>query len=104
MALDYPSAGCRRLFSKPLLPTFPYFEAQLLALAGQLVRSHLIITGVQPKLSLTLAATNDAGPLTHSTIVSVLGVYKLKLPTPRPAAPGRKHPGLRRPAYRPQNG
>ena len=63
-------------------PAFPYSEAQLLALAEQIVRSHITVTGVQPKLSLTLAATSDARQSIRFTLVGALGAYILKPPTP----------------------
>jgi serine/threonine-protein kinase HipA len=81
-APDYHPACSRKLFGKPTPPAFPYSEAQLLALAEQIVRSHITVTGVQPKLSLTLAATGEAGQPTRFTIVGALGAYILKPPTP----------------------
>lgn len=79
---DYHPACSRKLFGQATLPAFPYSEAQLLTLAEQIVRSHITVTGVQPKLSLTLAATGDAGQPTRLTIVGALGAYILKPPTP----------------------
>jgi serine/threonine-protein kinase HipA len=64
-ALGCHPACSHKLFGKPTPPAFPYSEAQLLALAEQIVRSHLTVTGVQPKLSLTLAATGNAGQPTR---------------------------------------
>ena len=106
-------------FRQAHTPGFPYSEAQLLALAEQIVRRHITVTGVQPKLSLTLVATGDARQPTRFTIVGTLEAYILKPPTlhypslriggldhalggasgpgyydPRPAAPGRGHAGL----------
>jgi|GEM_PF-5601625 len=46
-------------------PSFPYCEAQpLLLLTDQIARSHITMTGVQPKLLLTLATT-ATHPLYH---------------------------------------
>jgi serine/threonine-protein kinase HipA len=50
-AHTYHPACSRKLFGKPTPPAFPYSEAQLLALAEQIVRSHITVTGVQPKLA-----------------------------------------------------
>jgi serine/threonine-protein kinase HipA len=47
----------------------------MFALAEQLVRRHISVTGVQPKLSLTLAATGQAGQPTRFSIVGALGAY-----------------------------
>lgn len=79
---DYHPACSRKLFGQAIPPAFPYSEAHLLALAEQLVRSHITVTGVQPKLSLTLAAPGDAGQPTRLTIEGALGAYILKPPTP----------------------
>jgi len=61
-------------------PTFPYCEAQLLLLTDQIVRSHITVTGVQPKLLLTLAATGDAGQSTHFTHRGHVEAYILPHP------------------------
>ena len=79
----YHPACSRKLFGRPTPPAFPYSEAELLALAEQIVRRHITVTGVQPKLSLALAATGEAAQPTRLTIVGALhGEYILKPPTP----------------------
>lgn len=81
---DYHPACSRKLFGQPTPPDFPYSEAELLALAEQIVRSHIAVTGVQPKLSLTLAPTGNGAQATRFTIVGALeGNYILKPPTSR---------------------
>jgi serine/threonine-protein kinase HipA len=81
-APDYHPAYSRKLFGKPTPLAFLYYEAQLLALAEQIMRSHITVTGVQFKLSLTLAATGDAAQPTRFTIAGALGDYIFKPPTP----------------------
>jgi serine/threonine-protein kinase HipA len=82
VALGYHPACSRKLFGRATPPVFPYSEAELLALAEQIVRRHVTVTGVQPKLSLTLAPTGDVAQPTRFTIVGVLsGEYILKPPT-----------------------
>jgi len=80
----YHPACSRRLFGKSVPPAFPYTEAEMLALAEAVVRQHITVTGVQPKLSLTIAPTGTAGQPGRFTIVGALGgEYILKPPTPR---------------------
>ena len=79
---DYHPACSRKLFGKPKPPAFPYTEPEMLALAEAVVRQHITVTGVQPKLSLTLAPSNLAGQPSRFTIVGALsGEYILKPPT-----------------------
>ena len=48
--------GCsRKLFGRAVAPAFPYSKAELLSLAEEVVRQHITVTGVQPKLSLRVA-------------------------------------------------
>lgn len=83
-ASDYHPACSRKLFGKPVAPTFPYTEADMLALAEAVVRQHITVTGVQPKLSLGLTPAGGAGQPGRLTIVGALGgEYILKPPTPR---------------------
>lgn len=80
----YHPACSRRLFGKPLPPAFPYSEAEMLALAEAIVRQHITVPGVQPKLSLTIAPAGAAGQPARFTIVGALGgEYILKPPTSR---------------------
>ena len=81
---DYHPACSRRLFGKAVPPTFPYTEAEMLALAEAVVRQHITVTGVQPKLSLSVAPAGPAGQPGRFTIVGALdGEYILKPPTAR---------------------
>ncbi|WP_317044130.1 HipA domain-containing protein [Hymenobacter gelipurpurascens] len=64
-------------------PAFPYTEGEMRALAEAVVRQHITVTGVQPKLSLALAPAGPAGQPSRLTIVGALsGDYILKPPTP----------------------
>ena len=83
-AFTYHPACSRKLFGKPVPPTFPYTEAEMLALADAVVRQHITVPGVQPKLSLGLSPAGGAGQPGRLTIVGALeGEYILKPPTPR---------------------
>lgn len=57
----YHPVCSRKLFGKAVPPAFPYTEAELLALAEAVVRQHIAVTGVQPKLSLSVAPAGTAG-------------------------------------------
>ena len=80
---DYHPGCSRKLFGKAVPPAFPYTETEMLALAASIVRQHIAVTGVQPKLSLALAPAGPAGQPARFTIVGALGgEYILKPPTP----------------------
>ncbi len=81
--LVYHPACSRALFGQPIPPVFPYSQTEMTALAEQIVRSHITVTGVQPKLSLSVAGTGRTGQPARFTLVGALGgVYILKPPTP----------------------
>ncbi|RFP64327.1 type II toxin-antitoxin system HipA family toxin [Hymenobacter lapidiphilus] len=79
----YHPACSRKLFGRTVAPAFPYSEAELLSLAEEVVRQHITVTGVQPKLSLSVApAATSTGQPSRFTIVGALGgEYILKPPT-----------------------
>ena len=58
----------------------PYAEKDMEALAEQVVKSQIAVTGVQAKLSLELASENKQQPK-RFTIVGLWGSYILKPPT-----------------------
>ena len=82
--LEYHPACSRKLFGRTTPPAFPYSEAQMLGLAEEIVRQHMTVTGVQPKLSLSLVPGSAADGPARLTIVGALGgEYILKPPTSR---------------------
>ena len=82
--LDYHPACSRKLFGRATPPAFPYSEAQMLSLAEEIVRQHMTVTGVQPKLSLSLVTGSATDGPARLTIVGALGgEYILKPPTAR---------------------
>lgn len=82
VAADYHPACSRKLFGKAVPPAFPYTEAEMLELAEAVVRQHITVTGVQPKLSLTVTPAGATGQPGRFTIVGALdGEYILKPPT-----------------------
>ena len=82
---DFHPSCSRRIFGKPHPPELPYTEKQMLELGEQVIKSHIAVTGVQPKLSLDIeTARGDIGKPRKSqrfTVVGLLGGYILKPPT-----------------------
>ena len=81
---DFHPTCCRKIFGKPEPPELPYTVKQMLELGEQVIKSHIAVTGVQPKLSLDIEKTpEEAGTPRKSqrfTIVGLLGGYILKPP------------------------
>jgi len=93
--IEYHPACCRKLFGGVLPPQLPYTWANLNALAEQVVRSHVAVPGVQPKLSLHLERGNarEGG---RFTLVGLEGSYILKPPVERfPEMPELEHLTMR---------
>lgn len=91
----YHPACCRKLFAGAQAPQLPCSWANLNALAEQVVRSHVAVPGVQPKLSLHLERGN-AGDGGRFTLVGLEGGYILKPPVERyPEMPELEHLTMR---------
>jgi len=88
---QYHHACCRKLFGAPHPPSLPYSWEQLNELAGKIVRQHVTVPGVQPKLSMHLeqeGSRQDA----RFTWVGLEGGYILKPPVERfPEMPELEH-------------
>lgn len=80
---DFHASCSRKIFGQPTPPELPYTETQMEELAMQVVRSHIAVTGVQPKISLELAPTSIRNAPKRFTIVGLWGGYILKPPTPQ---------------------
>ena len=74
---DYHPSCSRKLFGSSHSPKLPYSAKDLDALAEQVIRQHIAVPGVQPKLSLHLdrSGRSDSGRL---TLVGLEGGYILK--------------------------
>ena len=74
---DYHPSCSRKLFGSSHPPKLPYSAKDLDALAEQVIRQHIAVPGVQPKLSLHLdrSGRSDSGRL---TLVGLEGGYILK--------------------------
>ena len=89
------AACCRGLFGGAQPPLVPYSWEALNSLAEQIVRSHVAVPGVQPKLSLHLepGGTREGG---RFTLVGLEGGYILKPPVERfPQMPELEHLTMR---------
>lgn len=92
---SYHPACCRQLFGASQPPQLPFTWADLNALAEKVVRSHVAVPGVQPKLSLHLERGNarDSG---RFTLVGLEGGFILKPPVERfPEMPRLEHLTMR---------
>jgi serine/threonine-protein kinase HipA len=78
---DIHTACSIKMFGQPIPPELPYSSEEIDKLALEVVKNHITITGVQPKISLHLAAAKDKLTPKKFTIVGLWGGYILKLPT-----------------------
>jgi hypothetical protein len=58
---DFHSACSKKIFGQATPPVVNYLESQMEDLALQVVRSHMAVTGVQPKISLGLSPGTGPG-------------------------------------------
>ncbi len=79
--VDFHTACNKRFFGQLYTPTLDYSFDDLEALASKVVNSHMAVTGVQPKLSLSLHRKQDKNRVKKLTIVGLYGDYILKPPT-----------------------
>jgi serine/threonine-protein kinase HipA len=92
---SYHPACCLELFDASMPPLLPYSQEDMDKLAAKVVRQHVTVPGVQPKLSLHLEreAKKGAG---RFTIVGLEGGYILKPPVARyPEMPELEHLTMR---------
>ena len=92
---DYHPSCSRKLFGSSQPPKLPYSAKDLDALAEQVIRQHIAVPGVQPKLSLHLdrSGRSDLGRL---TLVGLEGGYILKPSVERfPEMPELEHLTMR---------
>ncbi len=87
----YHPACCQKLFGSRRPPVLPYTWQALNTLAERIVRQHVTVPGVQPKLSLHLEGAK-AGQDARFTLVGLDGGYILKPPVERfPEMPELEH-------------
>jgi serine/threonine-protein kinase HipA len=74
--VDFHPQCSKKIFGTNMPPVLPYTKADMETLALEVVRSHVTVPGVQPKLSLDLEKEKDGGK--RFTIVGLWGEYILK--------------------------
>lgn len=78
---DFHATCSKKVFGQPTPPALPYSEADLEALAKEVIQSQTAVTGVQAKLSLHITGNHRKGAEQRFTIVGLWGGYILKPPT-----------------------
>ncbi len=79
--IDFHPTCSKELFGKPQPPVIDFNESQMEEMASKIIRSHSAVTGVQAKLSLTIAKGETNNDPERFTIVGLLGGYILKPPS-----------------------
>ena len=93
-ALYHPTC-CKKLFGSALPPVLPYSWGQLNELAEQIVRQHVAVPGVQPKLSMHIKRSGRAQDA-RLTLVGLEGGFILKPPVAQyPEMPELEHLTMR---------
>ena len=91
----YHAACCKKLFESSHPPVFPYTWEELNELAERIVRHHVTVPGVQPKLSMHLECSGGQRG-SRFTLVGLEGGYILKPPVAEyPEMPGLEHLTMR---------
>ena len=78
---DFHPACSIKFFGTPVPPLLDYDLAQMQDLAKEIILKSIAVTGVQPKLSLTIEKTPGDPKHSRLTIVGLWGDYILKPPT-----------------------
>lgn len=74
--IDFHSKCAKKIFGKQTLPQIDFDNKQIEELAKKIINKSIALTGVQPKLSLSLV--NEENKQTRFTIVNLEGNYILK--------------------------
>jgi serine/threonine-protein kinase HipA len=88
-------ACCKKLFGSGIPPALPYTLKDLNALAQNVVRRHIAVPGIQPKLSMHLERDGSRQD-SRLTLVGLEGGYILKAPVSQyPEMPELEHVTMR---------
>lgn len=79
---DFHPTCSKKFFGNPIPPILDYGNEQMQELAKEIVVRSIAVTGVQPKLSLTIEKASGDPKKSRFTIVGLWGNYILKPPTP----------------------
>lgn len=77
---DFHTSCNKKFFGQPTPPEFPYGIEEMDALATEVIKSRVSVTGVQPKFSLDIATFKKDEPK-RFTIVGLWGSYIVKPPS-----------------------
>lgn len=77
---DFHASCSRKFFGAAIPPELPYDDSQMKDLALRIIQSRIAVTGVQPKLSLSLTNSGNKNEPKRFTIVGLWGNYILKPP------------------------
>ena len=75
---DFHATCSKKIFGQAIPPELPYTENKMEALATQVIKSQMTVTGVQPKLSLHLTKGENKEDPKRFTIGGLWGGYILK--------------------------
>jgi len=78
---NYHTACVKKFFGQLYAPTLSYKRDELRSLAVKILQSQMAVTGVQPKISLSLFRKADRNMAKKLTIVGLYGDYILKPPS-----------------------
>jgi len=79
---DFHTACSKKIFKQPAPPILPFTESEMEKLGKNIIRSHITIPGVQPKISLDISPDNsNSSEPKRFTIVGLPGGYILKPPS-----------------------
>ena len=88
----FHSACSKKLFGSAQPPKLPYTWDQLNELAKEVVRHHIAVPGVQPKLSMHIERSGKSRRDSRLTLIGMEGGYILKPPVERyPEMPELEH-------------
>jgi len=75
--IDFHASCSKKIFGSDVVPELPYSDDDMLALATEIIRSQISVTGVQAKLSLEISALKPKEKK-RFTIVGLWGGFILK--------------------------
>jgi len=75
--MEYHISCCKKLFLSERPPEVPYLLSDMEELAGEIIKKHITVTGVQKKISVDILSKPNEQKL---TIVGLWGSYILKPP------------------------
>jgi serine/threonine-protein kinase HipA len=78
---SYHATCAKKFFGQGYIPQLSYSKAELAELAQKYINTHMAVTGVQPKVSLSWYRKQEKNTLKKLTIVGLYGDYILKPPS-----------------------